>query len=97
MNIIKLKINVKKIDKARLFKADSGAVYLDCTLLPTPDSKYDSTHMIVQDVSKEERDKGIKGNILGNAKELIKEPEVGKTNGKVETPEVIEPEDDLPF
>lgn len=72
MEIITAKINVSKIDKARLFKGKSGT-YLDITLIPTKPSNYgddrdENTHVIVQSVTKEERLAGNKGNILGNAK-----------------------------
>jgi hypothetical protein len=66
--IFAIKIDVMKIDKARLFVGKAGAKYLDAVMIPTPDSKYRDTHMIVQSVSKEERLKGIKGPIIGNAK-----------------------------
>lgn len=64
--MIKLKINVSKIDKARLFKGEKGT-YLDCVLIDTPDGKY-GDYMIVQEVTKEERQSGVKGTIIGNAK-----------------------------
>ena len=66
---IVVKIDVTKIDKARLYKGAKGT-YLDAILRPTPDSKYGEDYMIVQSVSKEEREQGIKGNIIGNAKIL---------------------------
>lgn len=65
--MITLKINVMAIDKAKLFNAQSGAVYLDCIMIETPNNEYND-YMIVQSVSKEEREAGVKGAILGNAK-----------------------------
>jgi len=67
--IIKVKIDVTKIDKARLFQGKNGAKYLDCTLLgkDEPD-QYGNDFMVVQDVTKEERLAGTRGAILGNAK-----------------------------
>lgn len=59
-------INVSKIDKEKLFPGKQGK-YLNIVLIPTPASDY-GDYMIVQSVSKEERDRGIKGAILGNAK-----------------------------
>ena len=70
--MIKLKIDVTKIDKTKLFKAESGAVYLDVVLIETPTSQYND-YMAVQDLSKEDREAGKKGAILGNAKILKKE------------------------
>ena len=87
MKTITLKIDVSKIDKSRLFEGKKGT-YLDAVLIPTPDNEYGDTHMIVQSVSKEERLKGVKGEILGNAKEW----------GSVEdTPVKAEEKSDLPF
>ena len=72
MAIIKVKIDVTKIDKARLFAGKNGAKYLDCTLIERRDGRdqYGNDFMITQDVSKEERLAGVKGAILGNAKYL---------------------------
>ena len=69
--IIKAKINVTKIEKAKLFHGEQG-VYLDFTLLENKNGvdQYGNHFMIVQDVSKEERESGVKGAILGNAKKL---------------------------
>jgi len=71
MAIIKVKIDVTKIDKERLFVGKNGAKYLDCTLLgrDEPD-QYGNDFMVVQDVTKEERLAGVKGAILGNAKHM---------------------------
>ena len=68
-NIIYLKIDCSKIDKARLFAGKNGAQYLDCVCIPSSNSQYGDSHMIVQSVTKEERLAGKKGPILGNAKE----------------------------
>lgn len=75
MAIIKVKIDVTKIDKARLFAGKNGAKYLDCTLLgkDEPD-QYGNDFMVVQDVTKEERLAGVKGAILGNAKHMDQQP-----------------------
>lgn len=65
--MITARIDVTKIDKSRLYKGQKGT-YLDICLIETPDSRYGDSHMVVQAVSKEEREQGVKGNILGNAK-----------------------------
>jgi hypothetical protein len=69
--IIKVKIDCKKIDKTKLFHGEKG-VYLDCTLLENRDGtdQYGNNFMVVQDVSKADRESGIKGAILGNGKIL---------------------------
>ncbi len=66
---ISLKINVSKIDKTRLFDGKNGK-YLDCTIFVDPDTvdQYGNHGMITQDVTKEEKNSGVKGAILGNAK-----------------------------
>ncbi len=69
--MISISINVDAIESARLFPGKNGR-YLDAILIKSPNSKYNDDYMIVQSVSKEERDKGIKGNILGNAKIINK-------------------------
>jgi len=61
------RIDVTKVDKGRLYHGEKGT-YLDVKLIPLADQKYGQSHMIVQQVSKEENEKGIRGPILGNAK-----------------------------
>ena len=66
---VSLRIDVSKIDKERLYKGQKG-VYLDATAFIDLDQldQYGNSGMITQDVSKEERDAGTKGAILGNTK-----------------------------
>lgn len=66
---ISLKIDVSKIDKNRLFKGSKG-VYLDATAFVDLDDldQYGNSGMITQDVTKEEKQSGTKGPILGNSK-----------------------------
>jgi len=68
--MISLNIDVNKIDKERLYKGAKGT-YLDAVLIPTPNSEY-GDYMIVESISKEERESGVKGTILGNAKNLVR-------------------------
>ena len=92
--IVAIKIDVTKIDKERLFKAESGRVYLDAiTFLEDEADQYDNNGMITQQVSKEERQSGVKGNILGNVKI------VGQTdsNPSTKTQPVQTGAEDLPF
>ncbi len=82
------KINLTKIEKQRLFKSEStGNIYLDIVLIETSENEYGQSHMIVQQVTKEEREKGIKGAILGNCKVIEKVEPVSAPIDK----------DDLPF
>ena len=66
---VSLKIDVSKIDKARLFKGQKGT-YLDATAFIDLDEldQYGNSGMITQDVSKDERQAGTQGAILGNSK-----------------------------
>jgi hypothetical protein len=70
--MIRIKLNVSKIDKTALFEGKNGAKYLDLTLMENrngPD-QYGNTHMCVQDLGKERRLAGEKGPILGNGKTI---------------------------
>jgi len=80
MAVISASVDVTKIDKSRFFigKPDENghsSKYLDITLIPTPNSKYDDDYMVVQSVSKEEREGGMQGAILGNAKIFGERPQ----------------------
>lgn len=91
--IIQIKIDVTKIDKSKLSKGDKGT-YLDCALLfnEAPD-KFGNNGMIVQQITKEERLAGIKGNILGNGKVYGQ----GKPSAPPSGGGIANYEDDLPF
>ena len=64
-----IKIDVTKIDKALLYKGKKG-VYLDATCFMNPDEEgqYGDHGIINQSVSKEAREAGEKGALLGNVK-----------------------------
>jgi hypothetical protein len=66
---ISVRIDVTKIDKARLYKGEKGT-YLDLTTFVDTDEKdqYENNGFISQSVDKEERDQGVKTPILGNVK-----------------------------
>ena len=66
---VTLKIDVTKIDKSKLFNGAKGT-YLDAQVFIDLDEldQYGNSGMITQAVSKEDRDAGQKGAILGNAK-----------------------------
>jgi hypothetical protein len=71
---VQVKIDVSKIDKTLLFKGAKG-VYLDATVfidIDTPD-QYGNHGMVTQDISKEAKDAGEKGPILGNVKVFWKD------------------------
>ncbi len=93
MEVINLKINVSLITKDKLFKGEKGT-YLNCTLIPTPNSQY-GDFMIVEDTTKEEREKEVKGVILGNGKKFQRGDKGADASNKSETP--LPEESDLPF
>ena len=91
--LIAIKIDVSKIDKERLFQGKKGS-YLDATVfLNDEEGQYGDNGMITQSVSKEEREAGIKGNILGNVRIL---GEFGDNNSKPSA-QAPAPMDDIPF
>jgi len=64
---VRIKLNVSQIEKERLFRGAKGT-YLDATAFINLDEKgqYGDNGMVTQDVTKEEREAGTKGPILGN-------------------------------
>ncbi len=66
---LSVRVDVSKIEKARLYKGEKGT-YLDLTTFVDLDNKdqYDNNGFISQSVSKEERESGLRGPILGNVK-----------------------------
>lgn len=66
--IISLKIDVKKIDKTLLFVGQKGT-YLDATIFEKDGGvvdEYGNAGYVAQSVSKEARERGEKGPIIGN-------------------------------
>tara|TARA_R110000764_G_scaffold29681_3_gene69414 strand:+ start:4360 stop:4782 length:423 start_codon:yes stop_codon:yes gene_type:complete len=63
-----LKIDLSKMDMARIFNGKNGAQYLDATIFVDLEQldQYGNSGMITQDVTKEEKAQKIQGNILGN-------------------------------
>ena len=59
--MITLSIAVNKIDKSKFFTKKNGDKMLDLILIETPNSKYDTDYMVVQGLSKADRDRGQKG------------------------------------
>ena len=68
--MISVKIDYNKIDKSRLFEGKKGT-YLDLVLFPTPNSQY-SDYIVKQNVSKEERERGVEI-VLGDGKVFPKQ------------------------
>ena len=79
---INVKIDVTKIDKSKLFKGAKGT-YLDLTTFVDTDEadQYGTNGFISHSVSKEERDRGEKGRILGNCKVFYTDGRGGASEG----------------
>jgi len=87
MKTIAVNLDVKKIDKTKLYVGKKGT-YLDAVVfLKDEADEYGNHGFIVQSVSKEERDRGVKGEILGNVKLL----------GQKQEPAEEVDDDQLPF
>jgi hypothetical protein len=96
--MIKLKINVLAVDKNRLYKGAKGT-YLDCVLIETKNNQFGDDYMIAQEVTKEEREKGVKGPILGNAKIIGQKPAAQQAPAATQTTTVMNEnlDEDVPF
>ena len=79
---VNVSIDVKAIEKARLVNHNNGKCYLNMTVFIDPNNpdQYGQHGMITQDVSKEEKDQGVKGAILGNVKVFWKENQAQQHN-----------------
>jgi hypothetical protein len=68
--MILAKIDVLKLDKSRFFRGQKGT-YADLVLVDSPDP-YGNDGFIAQSVSKEERERGEKGAIVGSFRRFDK-------------------------
>ena len=67
---ITVQIDVNKIDKKRLYKGKKGTYLNGVIFLNEEPDEYGNNGFICESVSKEEREQGVKGEILGNVKIL---------------------------
>ena len=69
--LLSVKINLDKVDKEKLYKGQKGT-YLDVDLWVNdePDA-YGNDASAIQSQSKEDREKGISKNYIGNGKKLF--------------------------
>lgn len=100
---VSLKIDVTKIDKERLFRGQKGT-YLDLTVFIDVDKEdqYGNNGMITQSTSKEDREAGVKGAILGNIKVFMKKtseeaPQQSTQAAPNPGASLDGPEDEVPF
>jgi hypothetical protein len=103
MRILKGSIDVSKIDKSKLINGKKGT-YLNVSIIVRDEvDQYGNTGFITQDTTKEERESGMKGTILGNIKDLPGKSPVAPTpyyseelSNKIPPP-IVNLADDLPF
>jgi len=90
--MILISVDVTKLEKGRFFKGKKG-IYADLALIERPDD-FGNDGFVAQSITKEERDAGEKGKIVGNWRT------VSKNHGKPVTPkqpQPLEEQDDIPF
>jgi hypothetical protein len=82
---IQLKIDVSKISKPDLYQGKKG-IYLDAILWENRDgqSQYGDDGYITQGISKEKRDAGERGPIIGNWKNMEKKADAPKAKPQAE-------------
>ena len=70
--LISIKVDVTKLDKAKFFKADSGALYADLDVWINEDEPEEWKRVSInQSLTKEERDAKAKKTFCGNGKLLF--------------------------
>ena len=92
--MIKLKIHTWKIEKAHLYDGKNGK-YLNLALFENRDgqSEYGDDGFVVQEVSKEAREAGERGPIIGNWRHL--DTKGGKPSNRNSAPEAED--ENVPF
>ncbi len=76
-----MSIDVSKLDKSRFYKGKKGTyAKLTCFINTEETSQFGDNGPITQELSKEDRDNGVKLPILGNAKIFWKDGQSGRVN-----------------
>jgi len=70
--MMQIKIDVNKIDKQRLYPGKKGTYLTAAIILHDETDEYGNDGVVIEQISKEERESGHKGTILGNVKFLEK-------------------------
>ena len=97
MKIMTGNIDVTKIDKQRLYKGKKGTYLSVSIVLNDHKDKFDNDGFIAESVSKEEREHGNKGTILGSIRVVFeREREPGSDDDLPEKDERTF-DDNLPF
>lgn len=99
--MIKLSIDLRKIDQSKCKTHANGAKYCDILLIESPQNQYGNDYMAVQGVSQEERAAGVKGAILGNGKiyesNRSQQPRPANKPAKPAESAAPETDSDIPF
>lgn len=101
---IEVKIDVTKIEKARLYKGEKGT-YLTMTTFIDTDNKdqYGNNGFIAHSTTKDERDQQIQGTIVGNSKVFYSDAPPAQQGQQYQgananpAPIVDDYDDDIPF
>lgn len=93
---LSVRIDVTKIDKARLYAGAKGT-YLDLTTFVDTDQQdqYENNGFISQSVDKEEREQGVQTPILGNVKVFFNDGAQSAQQSAPQGQAVID--EDIPF
>ena len=103
--MIKVSLEVHKIDKSKMKDGKNGAKYLDIVIdtMKQPDA-YGNTHTVYENQTKEEREAKKPKNYIGKGKEFVfnnqHNPSTAAPQSGYSAPPVSnnsEPVDDLPF
>jgi hypothetical protein len=96
--MIKLSVSRKKIEAEHLHKSKNGDTYLNLVLFDKEDD-YGNDGFVVQDISKEAREAGGRGPIVGNWRHLVKKDPAPAKASAPATPSqpATEVDDDIPF
>lgn len=92
MSVLNASIDLTKIDKSKIIVGKKGGQYINLAVIETPTNEY-SSHMIVLSTTKEEREKGVRGEIIGSVKKWDNE---GSNPQSKATP-AVEDSSSLPF
>ena len=86
---VKLKIDVTQIEKARLYKGNDG-IYLHATaFIDTEEAdQWGNNGGIAQDISREEKDEGVKRPKIGNAQIFWRDTDKAKTAAAINSAEL---------
>jgi hypothetical protein len=95
--MIVLKLDVTKLLKEKFHRGEKG-IYCDLVLIERPDN-YGNDGFVAQSVSKEERDAGERGPIVGSWREVAKKGNNAKANAAAAAAQkrIQAEDDDLPF